>query len=240
MDHEEGWLPWRAGRVDTALLIHVPLLAGVSENRLLALAESASWRSYRRGEPIAGPESDVGVVHILVRGTGFVGCRSPKGDELVVFRLGPGDLIDFADVPATVKEDAYAEAAEEGTVVCRFPRQLLHEAIFATPSAAAALYHQLRQRFMELGLLFWEQISHDALTRLWDELQRLAESDPERMVWATHGELAQRIGASREAVTRLLPKLEQQGLIAYGRHRRGIKVLCDGRPAGLLRGSSDR
>jgi len=57
-------------------------------------------------------------------------------------------------------------------------------------------------------------------------LAPLATANRERMVWLTHEELAPLTGVGREAITRyVLPDLRKQGLIAYGGHRRGIRVL---------------
>ncbi len=52
----------------------------------------------------------------------------------------------------------------------------------------------------------------------------------------THEELAPLAGVGREAITRyVLPDLRQQGLIAYGEHRRGIRVLNSQRLLALPR-----
>jgi len=57
-------------------------------------------------------------------------------------------------------------------------------------------------------------------------LAHLATANGERMVWATHEELAILAHGRREALTgEVLPELRGHGLIAYKRHRRGIRVL---------------
>ncbi len=63
-------------------------------------------------------------------------------------------------------------------------------------------------------------------------LARLTTASGERTVWATHEELAVWAHGRREAMSGcVLPELRERGLIAYERHRRGIRVLDH---AGLL------
>ncbi len=66
----------------------------------------------------------------------------------------------------------------------------------------------------------------DARARLAYVLAHLATATSERIVWATHEELA------TLAVTRcMLPDLRERRLIGYEQHRRGIRVLNN---AGLV------
>ena len=224
-DRPSGQRQRRTGRVDGLFLRQIPLFGDVAERDLRRLAEVGTWRRYKQGELIVQPGDQRGCVFIVVQGEVRIFGAAPNRDEISVLFLTGGEVIDFNDLPPGLVDDAYAEATGEGALVCRLPRKLFHEAVFACPRSARALDAQARQRLMELALLVWELAFHDAQTRLCHVLARLAERDAEHMVWDQHGELARMTRISREEVTRVLGHLRARGLIADGSRRRGIKVL---------------
>lgn len=226
MDSGEGLL-WRgrSGRMDAASLRRIELFREMAEPSLARLAEQASWRRWRRGESILDPLEVPGEVFILLEGRVIIGGRAPDGKAVDVFFLGPGDVIDFNDLPPILGAYVYVEAGSEEVISCRLPRPAFHGAVFGHPASAALLDRQARQRLLELALLLWEFAFHDALHRLEHVLAQVAEGDPEHVVPLTREELGRRTGIRREDVTKFLKRLKAQGLVDYGSHHRGIKVL---------------
>lgn len=60
--------------------------------------------------------------------------------------------------------------------------------------------------------------------RLMDYIKEKAKVHQSRFVYATHGEIAADLNASREAISRLLKKFEKQGIVELGRNR--IKLMA--------------
>jgi CRP/FNR family transcriptional regulator len=54
--------------------------------------------------------------------------------------------------------------------------------------------------------------------RLWEYLEMKSRQNPAGLINATHQEIAHDLFASREAISRLLKKLEQDGKISLGRN----------------------
>ncbi len=130
----EGAPAWRRriGRAD-------PLFRHMADGDLKALAKVTTWWAYGRGAFIVQPGDEPGHVFVLARGTARVFASAPDGRELDILLLSTGDVIDFNDLPPPLDEYIYAEATGEDTLAFELPREAFHGAVFARPSAAAAL-----------------------------------------------------------------------------------------------------
>ncbi len=207
------------------MLVHVPLFAALNELGRDAMAAMATWRLYDRGARIVGPGDDQQNMFVVGQGAVRIAASGSEGQEITIFSLTVGDLIDFVDLPPELEELAYAYAARDGTIAFRSPRHDFLRIVRANPAAVDLPFDQARQRVFELALLYTDHLFYDALTRLHRVLSRLAADDPDHVVRATQTELAHMTGMTRETVGRLLPRLKRRGLIAYEPHRQSIRVL---------------
>jgi CRP/FNR family transcriptional regulator len=81
-------------------------------------------------------------------------------------------------------------------------------------------YERLARAF-DLAAALHQQPIPVRLARL---LCKIAKTSPDHVVHETHEDLAGLIGASREAVTRVLSDLRKRGLVESLRHRPGLHV----------------
>jgi len=161
-------------------------------------------------------------VHLLCRGQVKMSMSSPGGKLLTLRVAGPGDLL---GISATLAERDYhftAEAMEPVEVkyiergdLLRFLQEHT-EACFRAAEQLSGKYDVACHSIRALGL------SHSTAEKLarflleWVATHGGSSSGKGRVpIRVTHEEIAQRIGASREAVTRLLGGLRRQRIIRH-------------------------
>jgi CRP-like cAMP-binding protein len=157
-----------------------------------------------------------------------VQLRAASGREVLLNEFGAGEF--FGELSAI---DGMPRAANVTAVarsrLCIIPAQAFLDFVFATPAACHAL---LRTLAAKLRLQTERTLEREALPvrlRLFSELLRLsrprAGAPGERVVSPPppHHELAARIGARREVVSRELSDMTREGWLA--RDRRAIRIL---------------
>jgi len=210
-------------RVTVGALRRVPFFREVSEDSLAPLTAVSVRKVLAHGDALWQPNDALDAVFVLATGVVRLYRDLDSGEEVTVALLDPGQVcglagLDTAFVTTTVAQVLFAE-----TVVYRIPRRHVVEFLLANPAAALHALTTTCRRVQDAYDLF---ALPDARARLAYVLAHLATANRERVVWLTHEELAPLVGVGREVITRYaLPDLRGRGLIAYGGHRRGIRVL---------------
>lgn len=198
---------------------------GASAESLERLANMAVCHDYpkrnilfHRGEPATS-------VYLVVKGKVKLVLTNEEGREVVVNLLHAGDL--FGLVPAVDGGPQLATAITAGASrLAKFPGDAFLEWMMRGPETSATLLRILGRRLREAYQRIGEHALLGVKERLWLTLLDIAElegrQDPgsEEIVFTrpTHEELAQRIGSSREVVTRVLKELlDSEVLQAEGR-----------------------
>jgi len=210
-------------KVTVTALRRIHFFREVPEEALAPLAAASSRQVLGRGDTLWQPDEAIEAVFVLATGVVRLYRHLDSGEEVTVALLDRGQVcglagLDVAFVPTTVAQAMFAE-----TVVYRIPRRHFTAFLLASPAVAlralAETCRRVRDAYELLAL-------PDARARVAYVLAHLAMVNDERTVWATHEELATWAHGRREALTReVLPDLREHGLIAYERHRRGIRVL---------------
>ncbi len=216
-------------KVTVTALRRIPFFREVPEEALAPIAAASSRQVLGHSDILWEPDDAIEAVFVLAAGVVRLYRHLDNGEEVTVALLDRGQVcglvgLDAAFVPTTV-----AQALFDETVVYRIPRHPFIEFLRANPDLAlhalTAACQRVRDAYDLLAL-------SDARARVAYVLAHLTTASGERTVWATHEELAAWAHGRREALTgEVLPDLRGRGLIAYERHRRGIRVLDR---AGLL------
>ncbi len=209
--------------VMAASLRRIPLFRAVPEEVLVPLAAASSRQVLGHGDLLWQPDQEIEAVFALAAGEVRLYCHLDNDKEAIVALLDHGQVCGLTDLTAAFVPTTIAQALVDETVVYRLPRRDIVRSLRDDPDLALRVIALAGGRLREAyGLLTLP----DARARVAYILAHLATANRERMVWLTHEELAPLAGVGREAVTRyVLPDLRQQGLIAYGERRRGIRVL---------------
>ncbi|HSV58230.1 MAG TPA: Crp/Fnr family transcriptional regulator [Variovorax sp.] len=196
----------------------IPLLDGVSTERLEALARECAWRRYEPGQRIIsrnGPERDV---YMIVAGRVRITFYSTAGRQ-VTFRDEEAGAI-LGDVAAVDDGPRSADAvALDGVLIASLPPANFKRLLQQEPVVAerfmrrlTGLVRLLSERVIELSTLGVQHRIHAELLRL----ARLAAVDGNvaRIAPAPkHADIASQVSTYREQVTREMSAMTKAGLL---------------------------
>ncbi len=191
------------------------LIESLADPALRALAARGTVRSYRKDVLII-QEGDFGdTLYILLAGRVKVFASGENDREVVIDTYGPGEYVGELALDGGPRSASVITL--EPTVCAVVTRITLRDHIAAHPDFAFELLARVIRRarratanVKNLALLD----VYGRVRRLFDELaveQDGVRSIPERL---THQEIAERVGASREMISRLLKDLERGGYLA--------------------------
>ena len=223
------WL--RPGMADTTrppALSDIAFFRGATAESLTKLSAAARWRTVEPGQVVVDEDEPSTDIFFVAAGAVRVQLRAASGREVLLNEFGPGEF--FGELAAI---DGAPRAANVSAVtrsrLCIIPAQAFLDFVFANPAACHAL---LRTLASKLRLQTERTLEREALPvrlRLFSELLRLSRprtgAPGERVVSPPppHHELAARIGARREVVSRELSEMTREGWLA--RDRRAIRIL---------------
>ena len=206
------------------ILRTVPILAGVPESDLVALARATQERSYPSGKTILRQSTPGDAMYIVAEGRVKVVLIGSDGREVILSVLGPGAIFGEMSLLDDEPRSAHVVAMTPCRIITLY-RGAFRERLRASPELSlamlAAMSSRLRradERIRALSLLDVNgRVAHLLLQQSTD-----AGSDtfPRRL---THQNMAELIGASRETVSRTLRHLTDRSVIEIG--RRTITIL---------------
>jgi CRP-like cAMP-binding protein len=215
-----SFAPGVSGRPDKVWYMRqTRLFDRLSEPDLRRLEQLSEMQEYPRGEVIPGPEPRPDVIYLVKAGRVKVSAYSPDGKEQVLALLDRGDL--FGDlVPAESPVPTRVEALDRA-VVCTLQRTAFEDIIRSTPDVALKVIRILARRLRAAEQEIEDLALRDVPGRLAALLLRLAEAHGVlhdrgiRLLFRlTHQDLAQVIGSTRETVTMIMNRFQDDGLIA--------------------------
>jgi CRP-like cAMP-binding protein len=223
----------------TLTLAKTTLFGAMHSETLLRVARIAEWRVIAAGAFVFS-KGDAGE-HLFVVSKGHVKiiANTSEGREIVLNLLGPGAVFGemaFADGGRRTADAMTAEATE----LLALSRRRLLPLIISQPDLVLQMMAALCERARWLSEAYEDSAFLDLPTRLAKRLlflsrtfgfdtphgRRLAVSLP-------HRELAAHMNVARESISRLVQKLQLEGIIE---ERRGIMILKDLRRLEMLAG----
>jgi CRP-like cAMP-binding protein len=204
---------------DQELLRTVPIFSELSEADIASLARLTSHRSCPKDTVVFFENEEGDSFFIIVDGRIKVTILGDDGREVILSVLGRGDF--FGEMALLDNEPRSATAiAVEDTELLSLHRNDFQSVLSDNRSIMSALIRILTARLRRAN----HQISTLALLDVYGRVARVivdtARDEGKRLKdgriafrRATHQEIANRIGTTRETVTRMLKDLERQGLI---------------------------
>jgi CRP/FNR family cyclic AMP-dependent transcriptional regulator len=201
------------------ILKTVPMFAELSDSDLDSLAQLASRRHYARETPIFFEHEEGDSFFMILKGRVKVTILGDDGREVILSMLGTGDV--FGEMALLDDEPRSATAiAVEDCDLLSLQRSEFDGVVKSRASISAGLIKVLSARLRKanhqistLALLdVYGRVARVLMEMARDEGRRLRDG---RIAFrrATHQEIANRIGTTRETVTRMMKDLERQGLI---------------------------
>lgn len=188
-----------------------------------------TYASYSEGQPIISHQDQDRDVFFVLEGRLRATLYSNTGRAVDYSDAGPGDVVGELAAIDGAPRSATVEALTP-VRVARLPEAAFRELIETRPAFTSALLQHLTAQIRKLTERVFELTTLPMRHRLLRELLRLAavagvdQGRAEIRPAPTHFELASRIGAHREAVSREMSALHKAGLLEK---RGGALVLRD-------------
>ena len=156
---------------------------------------------------------------LLVEGIIRATKVSPDGQEILLYRLNPGESC-VITVVALLGETPYPAAAVAETRLSLYglPRSLFLELILKSPPFRVFVFGFLSERMTHLMALI-----DDVAFRRVDQRLALRLLHRPQPLTVTHQMLADELGTTREVVSRTLESFQESGMVRLGRKR--IEIL---------------
>ncbi len=203
------------------MLRKVALFAELSDAQLDFLSARSPSRNYPKGAVIVNEGDEGNALFVIQTGSVKTYLSDDKGKEVVLSTQGPGeyfgDLALFDDTPRSA-----SVATLESCKLMVISKSLLREALAEKPEIAFVLLKGLAIRVRNLTENVRTLALLDVFGRLVSTLYSLAVEKEGVLVVdqkLTQQELANRIGASREMVSRIMHDLVEGGYIEVDHKR---------------------
>jgi CRP/FNR family cyclic AMP-dependent transcriptional regulator len=214
---------------DQELLRTVPIFSELADSDISSLAKLSSRRRYPKDTVVFFENEEGDSFFMILEGRIKVTILGDDGREVILSMLGAGDF--FGEMALLDNEPRSATAiAVEETELLSLNRTDFQTVLTDNRSITTALIKILTARLRRAN----HQISTLALLDVYGRVARvivdMAREEGRRLRdgriafrRATHQEIANRIGTTRETVTRMLKDLERQGLI----HIEGKEIVVE-------------
>lgn len=150
------------------------------------------------------------------------------GRELVYYYIRNNDscMMTFTSIFTDYVSRVYA-VAEEDSEIMLIPVSVIHEWLIRFPEINRVFYNEYDKRFSDVMNMVNDAVFHRLDKRVLNYIRQQISLTGNNPVKLTHREIASNLGTSREVVSRVLKKIENEGEILQTKE--GIKVpMSDG------------
>ena len=197
------------------LLSMVDIFQDLTQEEMEEINRMVNMVTIKKGHVLYRPEEEVEVLFLLKKGKIQAYTITAEGKRLIIETIGPGTF--FGEMPLTAQSmhQTFAEATED-SLVCVLSRGDLERLLQHKPKVAVRLVEILSRRLEETRTRLEASTLRNATARVCQGLLRLAQGTSE-LSGLTHQELADSVGLYRETVTKVLNRLQAQGLVELGK-----------------------
>jgi len=146
------------------------------------------------------------------------------GRELIYYYVRPNEscLMTFSSIFSDLISRIYAVAEEDSEVIL-IPVSVVHEWLIRFPQINRIFYSEYEKRFVDVMHMVNDAVFHKLDKRVVNYIKQQISINGQNPIKLTHKEIANNLGTSREVVSRVLKKIENEGEISQTKE--GIKML---------------
>jgi len=189
------------------------ILSFLQPELLDEILSESSLQVFPKGTEILKEEQYVKVLPIVVDGLVKVYSRFDE-KELLLYYIEPAQscVMSFYAALKNTPSRVFAETEEDSKILL-IPVQYLPNWLKEYPKFNELFYNQFNLRYSEL----LDTISHLLLDkldkRLYEHLRRKTELTNKKSIKISHSQLANELGTAREVISRIMKKLETDGMV---------------------------
>jgi CRP/FNR family transcriptional regulator len=134
------------------------------------------------------------------------------GRELIYYYLRANDscLMTFSSIFTDYISRIYA-VAEEDSEVMLIPVSVIHEWLIKFPQINRLFYGEYEKRFIDVMNMVNDAVFHKLDKRVLNYIKQQISITGNNPIKLTHREIANHLGTSREVISRVLKKMENEG-----------------------------
>lgn len=184
------------------------------------IATLGKLTEFSAGTTIMDVGQYVKLVPLVIEGSIKVSREDENGHELFLYYLQSGETCSMSFTCCMMnKKSEIRTIAEENTRMIGIPIRYVDEWMSKYQSWKNFVMQTYDQRMMELVRTIDSIAFHHMDERLLNYLHKKAQAIHSKVINATHQEIAYDLNASREAISRLLKQLENEGQLKLGRNK---------------------
>ncbi len=206
-------------------IIKIPIFSSLSEGQLKSLSTIVSEKSFNKGETIFSQGDEATGFYAVLSGLVKIFKLSLNGKEQILHVFGNGNI--FGEVPMFSGEKFPANAvAIEKSRLLFFPKRLLLKLIKEDATIAMKMLSELSSRLRYFTRLVEDLSLKEVPARLAAYILYLSNikgGSNDITLSITKGQLSSLLGTTPETISRILSKLNNNGIIQM--HGKKIKII---------------
>ncbi|MBK8292061.1 MAG: Crp/Fnr family transcriptional regulator [Flammeovirgaceae bacterium] len=177
-------------------------------------------KKFPAGSVIQQEDSYIKAIPLVLNGSLKVMRTDINGHEILLYYITPGESCIMSFLGGIHNETSKVKAiVEEDAEILFIPVEKASEWVKKFPEWADFIFRLYHKRFEEL-LTAVNAIAFQKLdTRLLQLLKQKAELYRSKEIKITHQQLADELGTAREAVSRVMKQMENEGLVNLSRNK---------------------
>jgi CRP/FNR family transcriptional regulator len=184
------------------------------------VSQFGQLKKFPIGSVILQEDSYIKAIPLVLKGSLKVMRTDPQGHEILLYYITPGESCIMSFLGGIHNETSKLKAvAEEDCEILFIPVEKASEWIKKFPEWSDFIFKLYHKRFEEL-LTAVNAIAFQKLdSRLLQLLKQKAELYKSKEISITHQQLADELGTAREAVSRVIKQMENEGLVKLARNK---------------------
>lgn len=186
-------------------------------NRLIQMGTA---RKFSEGDVILDENMRIKAIPVVTKGSVRVIRRDEDGRELLLYNIRAGESCIMSLLGGLHNDTSKVVAvAEEDTDVLFIPIDQVSVLIRENPEWLNYIFRLYHKRFEELLEVVNAVAFKKVDERLLDFIKKKCAMTNSRTLLVTHDQLAHELGTARVVVSRLLKRMEEEGIVNLGRNK---------------------
>lgn len=184
------------------------------------ISQYGQLKKFPAGSVILQEDSYIKVIPLVLNGSLKVMRTDPQGHEILLYYITPGESCIMSFLGGIHNETSKIKAiVEEDAEILFIPVEKASEWVKKFPEWSDFIFRLYHKRFEEL-LTAVNAIAFQKLdSRLLQLLRQKADLYQSKDIKITHQQLADELGTAREAVSRVIKQMENEGLVKLARNK---------------------
>lgn len=197
------------------MLMQVYLFDGLSNQELATIEQHTVVKRYRKNTVIIEKDDDANALYILRQGQVKAYVADENGKEITLSQQGPGTILGELALLADIPRTASVMTLEDSEFLVLTKRSFM-QCVESHPTMAFNLIRALAKQVQTLTESVTDFALLDVYGRIAKTLRDSALEEDGRMITPklTHQQIADRVGSSREMVSKILKDLKLGGYLS--------------------------